>query len=45
LQQPLQSDIVEVTCYGIGEMTLFNHAARKLASTESIKTILGYINK
>ncbi|KAG5310845.1 ARMC3 protein, partial [Acromyrmex insinuator] len=42
LRQPIQSDIVEVTCYIIGKMTLFDHAARELASTESIKTILGY---
>ncbi|KAG5326846.1 ARMC3 protein, partial [Acromyrmex heyeri] len=44
LRQPIQSDIVEVTCYIIGKMTLFDHAARELASTESIKTILGDIN-
>lgn len=45
LRQPIQSDIVEVTCYVIGKMTLFDHAARELTSTETIKTILGYIKK
>ncbi|EGI59268.1 Armadillo repeat-containing protein 3, partial [Acromyrmex echinatior] len=45
LRQPIQSDIVEVTCYIIGKMTLFDHAARELASTESIKTILDLLKK
>lgn len=41
----MQSDTAEVICYGIGEMALFNPAARELANTESVKTILGYVNK
>ncbi|KAG5317841.1 ARMC3 protein, partial [Pseudoatta argentina] len=45
LRQPIQSDIVEVTCYIIGKMTLFDHAAREFASTETIKTILDLLKK
>ncbi|XP_018313706.1 uncharacterized protein, partial [Mycetomoellerius zeteki] len=45
LRQPIQSDIVEVTCYVIGKMTLFDHAARELTSTETIKTILDLLKK
>jgi len=41
----MQSDIAEVTCYGIGKMAFFIPAARELASMESVKAILGYINK
>ncbi|XP_018045485.1 PREDICTED: uncharacterized protein LOC108685278 [Atta colombica] len=45
LRQPIQSDIVEVTCYLIGKMTLFDDAARELANTESIKIILDLLKK
>ncbi|XP_077263048.1 armadillo repeat-containing protein 3-like isoform X3 [Temnothorax americanus] len=46
LQQSMQSDIAEVTCYGIAEMALLTSpAARELASTEAVKTILGLLRK
>ncbi|XP_011706005.1 PREDICTED: armadillo repeat-containing protein 3 isoform X2 [Wasmannia auropunctata] len=45
LQQSMHIDIVEVACYGIGEMTLNSHAAKEFASTDSIKTILDILKK
>ncbi|XP_039312851.1 uncharacterized protein LOC120359444, partial [Solenopsis invicta] len=45
LQQSVQSDIVEASCYIIGEMTLFSPAASELANAKSVGTILDLLKK
>jgi len=37
----MQSDIVEVICYGIGKMALHNSAAKELTERRCLETVFG----
>ncbi|RLU20744.1 hypothetical protein DMN91_007357 [Ooceraea biroi] len=45
LQRSTQSDIVEIICFGIGKMALYNPAAKELTNKKFIKTVLDLVKK